>query len=74
MIRMSLCPNCRTIQKHGTACTICKCPITSTPVSYPKPKSPNGYIKEDYELQSRRHLARLDKVHGSEEASDDNSS
>lgn len=27
MIRMTLCPNCRTIQKVGTNCTICKCPV-----------------------------------------------
>lgn len=27
MILMTLCPNCKTIQKYGTACTICKCPI-----------------------------------------------
>ena len=24
---MRLCPNCRTIQKVGTNCSICKCPI-----------------------------------------------
>jgi hypothetical protein len=24
---MTLCPNCRTIQKAGTACSICKCPV-----------------------------------------------
>ena len=29
MIRMTLCPNCKTIQKHATACTICKCPVHS---------------------------------------------
>jgi hypothetical protein len=27
MIRMVLCPNCRTIQKAGTNCSICKCPV-----------------------------------------------
>jgi len=27
MIRMTLCPNCRTIQKAGTTCSICKCPV-----------------------------------------------
>ena len=27
MIRMILCPNCRTIQKAGTNCSICKCPV-----------------------------------------------
>jgi len=27
MIRMTLCPVCRTIQKAGTVCTICKCPV-----------------------------------------------
>ena len=25
--RMCLCPNCRTIQKAGTSCSICKCPV-----------------------------------------------
>lgn len=24
MIKMTLCPNCRTIQRTGTACTVCK--------------------------------------------------
>jgi hypothetical protein len=24
---MTLCPNCRTIQKAGTNCSICKCPV-----------------------------------------------
>ena len=28
--RMSLCPNCRTIQKNGIPCTICKCPVIVT--------------------------------------------
>ncbi|GAG43956.1 unnamed protein product [marine sediment metagenome] len=68
MIRMTLCPNCETIQKAGTTCTICKCPITSTPVSYPE------HIEEDYELQSRRHLAYLDMIYGpgkKEEEQDD---
>lgn len=27
MIKMTLCPNCRTIQKAGTNCTICKAPV-----------------------------------------------
>lgn len=27
MIQMTLCPNCRTIQKAGITCPICKCPI-----------------------------------------------
>jgi hypothetical protein len=27
MIRMTLCPNCRTIQKHNSTCAICKCPV-----------------------------------------------
>lgn len=27
MAKMTLCPNCRTIQKAGTDCTICKCPV-----------------------------------------------
>lgn len=27
MLRMTLCPNCRTIQKEGTRCTICTCPV-----------------------------------------------
>jgi hypothetical protein len=27
MIRMTLCPNCNTIQKAGTNCPICKCPV-----------------------------------------------
>lgn len=31
MIRMTLCPNCRTIQKAGTVCTICKCPVRPDP-------------------------------------------
>ena len=26
-IRMTLCPNCRTIQKAGEPCSICKCPV-----------------------------------------------
>lgn len=26
--RMSLCPNCRTIQKHGENCPNCRCPVT----------------------------------------------
>lgn len=29
MIRMTLCPNCRVIQKHGDACSICKCPVNA---------------------------------------------
>ena len=29
MIRMTLCPNCRTIQKHDAICSICKCPVHS---------------------------------------------
>lgn len=40
MIRMTLCPNCRTIQKAGTDCTICKCPVgTERPKAAPPPKS-----------------------------------
>lgn len=31
MIRMTLCPNCRTIQKAGTVCSICKCPVAHNP-------------------------------------------
>lgn len=27
MVRMTLCPNCKTIQKAGTNCSICKCPV-----------------------------------------------
>jgi hypothetical protein len=26
-IHMVLCPNCRTIQKAGTICPLCKCPV-----------------------------------------------
>jgi hypothetical protein len=29
MIRMTLCPNCKTIQKHNAVCSICKCPVQS---------------------------------------------
>ena len=27
MVVMTLCPNCRTIQKAGNPCPLCKCPI-----------------------------------------------
>lgn len=27
MIRMMLCPNCRTIRKAGTVCPLCGCPV-----------------------------------------------
>jgi hypothetical protein len=39
MVHMKLCPNCRTIQKAGTTCSICKCPIAL-------PQPPNGPEKE----------------------------
>jgi len=28
MINMILCPNCRTIQREGTVCPLCSCPVT----------------------------------------------
>ncbi len=30
MIRMTLCPKCRTIQKAGTVCTICRHPVSQS--------------------------------------------
>lgn len=27
MIQMTLCPNCRTIQRAGSICPLCKCPV-----------------------------------------------
>ncbi len=27
MVVMRLCPNCKTIQKAGTICPLCKCPV-----------------------------------------------
>ncbi len=31
MVIMTLCPNCRTIQKAGNPCPLCKCPIHRRP-------------------------------------------
>jgi hypothetical protein len=38
MVVMKLCPNCRSIQKAGTTCSLCKCPI-ETPAK-PSPCQP----------------------------------
>ncbi len=35
MLRIMLCPNCRSIQKAGVNCSICKCPVHSPS---PEPK------------------------------------
>ena len=37
--KMVLCPNCKTIQKEGTVCNNCKCPVI-------KPKSSLTSIKK----------------------------
>jgi hypothetical protein len=37
MIQMTLCPNCRTIQKAGTCCSICKCPVEAKKIPPPSP-------------------------------------
>ena len=31
MIRITLCPNCHTLQKAGTICSICTCPVERLP-------------------------------------------
>jgi hypothetical protein len=48
MCIMTLCCNCRTIQKIGTSCTICKCPVTG----------PVALTGEDFELENRKQQIR----------------
>ncbi len=58
-IVMSLCPNCQTIQKDGTICGICTYPVGSNlPCRLPVKK----LTGEDFELESRRHKARLNQI------------
>jgi len=47
MIKITLCPNCCTIQKAGTTCSICKYPIPereASPLSGCKSVTPQGGI------------------------------
>ena len=37
MVVMTLCPNCRSIQKAGTVCALCNCPVEPPP-SPPQPE------------------------------------
>lgn len=58
-IEMRNCPTCNTIQKVGTNCGICRCPITSK-VSSPiiTPSLPVSKLTgEDFELESRKQEA-----------------
>ena len=54
-VHMTNCPNCKTIQKVGTSCTICKCPVTAK-VSCSLPT--NKLTGEDFELESRKQIAK----------------
>jgi len=54
VIVMTLCPNCRSIQKVGTNCPLCKAPITC-PIAEAKPFK--GLTGEDFELEDRKQQA-----------------
>jgi len=41
MVTMTLCPNCRTIQKAGDPCPLCKCPIRHPREDNPGSERPN---------------------------------
>jgi hypothetical protein len=59
VVRMCVCKNCETIQKHGTNCSICKCPVDNLPA--------DKLTGEDFELEERRHLCSLNTVYEPEE-------
>lgn len=55
MIYMTLCPKCRTIQKAGSECSICKCPVSP-------PQTPQAQAEETPDCVSsqaiRPHFGR----------------
>ncbi len=38
MVIMKLCPNCKSIQKAGTICPLCNCPVEDSSDQVPAPE------------------------------------